>query len=152
MWMLSSSVPVFRRRRHTVVRLFLKVVLAWLSFVFRQSYRRSAGANLAGLPNTSSVFGSRLSLRSEFVGWLLAYRLSNMLVHLRDGSAPTILRAATQIAVADRTFFLTQSQYTDPGLCSPSADPIKQSTWQGSHSSATGMTRHGTIHTAPVGL
>ena len=33
--------------------------------------------------------------RSLFVGWLLALRPSNMLVYLRDGSAQTILRAAT---------------------------------------------------------
>ena len=30
-----------------------------------------------------------------FVGWLVAYRPSNMLVYLRDGSAQTSLRAAT---------------------------------------------------------
>ena len=47
-----------------------------------------------------------------------------MLVYLRDGSAQTILRAATQIKVADQTFHLTQSQYTDAGPTSPRADPI----------------------------
>ena len=30
----------------------------------------------------------------------------------------------TEIEVADQTFFLTQAQYTDTGLTSPSADPI----------------------------
>ena len=44
----------------------------------------------------------------------------------------------TEIEVADQTFYLTQSQYTDTGLNNPS-------TWQGSHWSAnfevTGMTR-----------
>ena len=33
--------------------------------------------------------------RGLFVCWLVALRPSNMLVHLRDGSAQTILRAAT---------------------------------------------------------
>ena len=66
-----------------------------------------------------------------------------MLVHLRDGSAQTSLHAATfAIEVADRTFYLTQSQYTRP--TSPSADPIIPGAWQGSHLSAnfeiTGMT------------
>ena len=49
----------------------------------------------------------------------------------------------TEIEVADQTFHLTQSQYTDTGPTSPSADPIMPGAWQGSHWSAnvTGMTR-----------
>ena len=51
----------------------------------------------------------------------------------------------TEIEVADQTFYLTQSQYTDTGLTSPSADPLTPGAWQGSHWSAnvkvTGMTR-----------
>ena len=35
--------------------------------------------------------------------------------------------------VADRTFSLTQSQYTDTGPTSPGADPITPSAQQGSH-------------------
>ena len=50
----------------------------------------------------------------------------------------------TEIEVADPTFYLTQSQYTDTGLTSPSADPIIPGAQQGSHWSAnfsvTGMT------------
>ena len=72
-----------------------------------------------------------------FVGWLVAYRPSNMLVYLRDRSAQTIWRAATlEIEAADPTFYLTQSQYTDTGPTSPSADPITPGAWQGSHWSA----------------
>ena len=51
----------------------------------------------------------------------------------------------TEIEVADQTFYLTQSQYTDTGPTSPSTDPITPGAWQGSHRSAnfqvTGMTR-----------
>ena len=51
----------------------------------------------------------------------------------------------TEIEVSDPTFYLTQSQYTDTGPTSPSADPITPGAWQGSHWSAnfevTGMTR-----------
>ena len=51
----------------------------------------------------------------------------------------------TETEAADQTFHLTQSQYTDTGPTSPSADPIKPGAWQGSHWSAnfqlTGMTR-----------
>ena len=51
----------------------------------------------------------------------------------------------TEIEVADQTFYLTQSQYTDNGPTSLNADPITPGAWQGSHWSAnfevTGMTR-----------
>ena len=42
----------------------------------------------------------------------------------------------TETEVADQTFYLTHSQYTDDGPTSPSADPITPSAWQGSHWSA----------------
>ena len=42
----------------------------------------------------------------------------------------------TEIEVADQTFHLTQSQYTDTGPTSPSANPITPGAWQGSHWSA----------------
>ena len=51
----------------------------------------------------------------------------------------------TEIEVADQTFYLPQSQNTDTGPTSPSADPITPGAWQSSHWSAnfevTGMTR-----------
>ena len=51
----------------------------------------------------------------------------------------------TEIEVADHTFYLAQSQYTDTEPTSPSADPLTPGVWQGSHWSAnfevTGMTR-----------
>ena len=51
----------------------------------------------------------------------------------------------TEIQVADQTFYLTQSQYTDTGPTSPSVDPITPGAWQGSHWNAnfevTGKTR-----------
>ena len=42
----------------------------------------------------------------------------------------------TETEIADQTSFLTQSQYTDTGLPSPSTDPITLGAWQGSHWSA----------------
>ena len=51
----------------------------------------------------------------------------------------------TEIEVADPTFHLTQSQYTDTGPTSPSTDPTTPGAWQGSRWSANfeviGMTR-----------
>ena len=55
----------------------------------------------------------------------------------------------TEIEVADQTVYLTQSQYTDTRLTSPSVDPITPDAWQGSHWSAnfqvTGLTHPGKI-------
>ena len=42
----------------------------------------------------------------------------------------------TEVEVADQTFHLTQSQYTDTGATSPSTDPLMPDAWQGSHWSA----------------
>ena len=44
-----------------------------------------------------------------------------------------LMSCHTEIEVADQTFYLTQSQYTDTGPTSPSADPITPGAWQGSH-------------------
>ena len=38
----------------------------------------------------------------------------------------------TEIEVADQTFYLTQSQYTDTGPTSPSPETITPGAWQGS--------------------
>ena len=68
------------------------------------------------------------------------------IVYLRDGSAQTIFTCChTEIEVADQTFYLTQSQYTDTGPTGPSADIILPGAWQGRHWSANfsvpGVTR-----------
>ena len=39
----------------------------------------------------------------------------------------------SEIEVADQTFHLTQSRYTDTGPTSPISDPITPGAWQGSH-------------------
>ena len=39
----------------------------------------------------------------------------------------------TETEVADQTFYITQSQYTDTWPISPSADPIMAGVWQSSH-------------------
>ena len=71
------------------------------------------------------------------VRWLVDQRPSNRLVYLRDGSAQTSFTCChTEIEVADQTFYLTQSQYTDTGLTSPSTNPITPGAWQGRHWSA----------------
>ena len=48
-------------------------------------------------------------------------------------SRPNNTWCHTEIEVADPTFYLTQSQYTDTGPTSSSIDPIAPGAWQGSH-------------------
>ena len=48
----------------------------------------------------------------------------------------------SEIEVADPTFYLTRSQYTDTGPTSPSADPITPGAWQRSHWSANFFLSH----------
>ena len=84
-----------------------------------------------------------------FVVWLLNVP-SNMLVYLRDRfCTDNFTSCHTEIEVADPTFYLTQSQYTDPGSTSPIADPMTPGAWQGSHWNAnflvSDMTRPGKI-------
>ena len=71
--------------------------------------------------------------------WLVAYLTSQ-----GRTCSDNFACCRTEIDVADPTFYLTQSQYTDTGPTSPSADPITPGAWQGSHWSAnfevTGMT------------
>ena len=65
------------------------------------------------------------------------------LVYFRDGSAQTILRAATlRQKLQIKAFHLTQSQYTDTGPTSPRADPITPGAWQGSHWNANVYLSH----------
>ena len=70
------------------------------------------------------------------VGWLLNVPATCQCIsgtNLRR----QFLRAATlRWKLSDQTFHLTQSQYTDTGPTSPSADPITPGAWQGSHWSA----------------
>ena len=61
---------------------------------------------------------------SLLLACLLALRPSNMLVCLKDGnSSDKFTCCHIEIEVADQTFYLTQSHYTDTGPTTPSSDP-----------------------------
>ena len=87
----------------------------------------------------------------EYVCWLLACLTSQQHTSAPQGRicSDNFTCCHTETEVADQTFFLTQSQYTDTGPTSPSADPIMPGAQQGSHWSAnfviTGITRPGKI-------
>ena len=67
-------------------------------------------------------------------------RLPNVPATCKCISGTDLLRQFTcyhnEVEVADQTFHLTQSQYTDTQPTSPSADPIMPGAWLGSHWSA----------------
>ena len=72
--------------------------------------------------------------KEEFVCWLL-----NVPATCECISGTDLLKFTCyhiEIQVADPTFHLTQSQYTDTGPTSLSTDPITPGAWQGSHWSA----------------
>ena len=86
--------------------------------------------------------GSELTM---FVDWLLACLLNVPATGECISRTDLLRQFYTEVEVADQTFHLTQSQYTDTGPTSPSTDPITPGAWQGSHWSAnfevTSMTR-----------
>ena len=71
----------------------------------------------------------------EFVCWLVACLMSQQHASVSQGRicSDNFSCYHTEIEVADPTFYLTQSKYTDTGPTSPSADPIMPGAWQGSH-------------------
>ena len=73
------------------------------------------------------------------VGWLLGCLTSQQQASVSQGRicSDNFTCCHTEIEVADPTFYLTQSQYTDTGPTSPSADPITPGAWQGSHWNAS---------------
>ena len=60
------------------------------------------------------------------VGWLVGCLTSQLQASVSQGRicSDNFTCCHTEIEVADQTFYLTQSQYTDTGPTSPSADPI----------------------------
>ena len=74
-----------------------------------------------------------------FVGWLVGCLSSQQHASVSQGRICTdnFTCCHTEIEAADQTFHLIQSQYTDTGPTSPSANAITPDAWQGSHSRRT---------------
>ena len=93
--------------------------------------------------------GSSEGLFVFVVDWafgVLSVTFGLVLVRLFVGCLTSPRHASvSQVEVVDPTLHLTQSQYTDTGPTSPSADPVTPGAWQSSHWSAnfevTAMTR-----------
>ena len=65
-------------------------------------------------------------MKALFVGWLVGCLTSQQHTSVSQGRicSDNVTCCHTEIEVADQTFHLTQSQYTDTGPTSPSTDPI----------------------------
>ena len=100
-----------------------------------------------GPPKTGQCISSCLVSQKQTSVSHLAWPPKNRPVPLRDGSAQTIVHAATTRQKLHQTFHLTQSLYTNTGPTTPSADPITPGAWKGSpwstNFSVTGVTRPG---------
>ena len=100
------------------------------------------GRHLSRLP----LLPGHTHLTSEIVCLLVARLMSQQHASVSQGRICTdkFTCCHIEIETADPTFYLTQSQYTDTGLTSPSTDPTVPGAWQGRHWIAnfevTGMT------------
>ena len=76
-----------------------------------------------------------LTITNKIVCLLVGYLTSQQQASVSRGRicSDNFTCCHTEIEVADQTFYLTQSQYTDTRPTSPSADPITPGAWQGSH-------------------
>ena len=87
--------------------------------------------------------GCLFNIQVKFVGCLTSQQQASVSHEWMFSDKFTCCR--TEIEVAGQTFYRNQSQYTDNGPTSPSADPIMPDIWQSSHWSAnfevTGMTQ-----------
>ena len=83
-------------------------------------------------------FALSVWLTGSYWGLCVSYLTSQQQASVSQGPicSDNFTSCHTEIQVADPTFYLTQSQYTDIGPTSPSAEPITPDAWQGSHWSA----------------
>ena len=79
-----------------------------------------------------------MNLIGEFVCWLVGCLTSQQHASVSQGRIflDNFACCHIEIEVADQTFHLTKSEYTDTGPTSPRTDPITPGGCQGSHWSA----------------
>ena len=115
----------------------MKLILAaMLAVVVVTGYSRFGGSRCSDGNRTDNENDTLVKFR--FVCLLVGCLTSQQQASVSQGRIceDNFTCCHTEIEVADPTFYLTQSQYTDTGPTSPSADPITPGAWQGSHWSA----------------
>ena len=92
----------------------------------------------AAADSTTDAATAVIATCDTAVCWLVGCLTSQQHASVSQGRicSDNFMCCHTETEVADPTFHLTQSQYTDTGPTSPSTDPIMPDTWQGSHWSA----------------
>ena len=103
-----------------------QVCVDWLAFV------------TVTAPSDSSVVSPRTAQRDSGGSLLVGCLTSQQHASVFQGRicSHNFTCCYTAIEVADQTFHLIQSQYTDTRPTRPNADPIMPGAWQGSHWSA----------------
>ena len=125
------------------------MLLQWLRFKFQWCGCGGGGDGSGGDAGVFCMVAARADRQQNQCGFclLVGCLTSQQQASVSQGRicSDNFTCCHTELEVADPTFYLTQSQYTDTGPTSPSADPIRPGAWQGSHWSAsfevTGMTR-----------
>ena len=148
---VCACVFVFKGKTESLSQLHPLVYITegTLSVQKRKANKRTKPQTNQQKEETNQQRGRREGERGKC--WLVACFTSQQHASVSQGRICTdyFTCCHTEIQVADPTFYLTQSQYTDTGPTSPSADPITPGAWHGSHWSANfeviGMTRPGKI-------
>ena len=118
----------------------LRIPLVSICDIYIYIYLYGPGSEMPGDKTDTEMTGrscgqlkrlaqDRRCLETDTVCWLLSISQGRI-------CSDSLTCCHTEIEVADQTFYLTRSQYTDTGPTSPSADPRTPGAWQGSHWSA----------------
>ena len=134
-----GKMPINGRDKTSTVGLFpilwaFRLTVYWHR-VNQSRYWPSKDRRLIGWPLEYNVYATGMT-RPGFVCWLLACLTSQQqAISVSQGRIYTdnFTCCHTEIAVADQTFYLTQSQCTDTGPTSLSTDPLPPGAWQCSH-------------------
>ena len=110
------------------------VTLSWLSKIIRGFPTRMVYLHYISCLRYTILVGIPRNATACFVGCLTSQQHAS--VSQGRICSDKLTYCHTETEVADPTFHLTQSQYTDTRPTSPSADPITPGAWQGSHWSA----------------
>ena len=97
-----------------------------------------SGMDLLNVPATGQCISGTICLTSQqhasvSQGWICLTSQQHAIVSQGRICSDNCMCCLTETEVADHTFHLTQSQYTDTRSTSPSMDPITPGAWQGSH-------------------
>ena len=138
---MCSQLSVFHMERRPLLLLFIKMMIPRIKklvsyWCLTPSQRRRKEENQKS-HSSNCCCSNKAQLRETgglFVDCLTSQQHTS--VSQRRICSDNCTCCHTETEVADQTFYLTQSQCTDTGPTSPSADPITPGAWQGSHWSA----------------